>query len=173
MKKIALSAAILMGACGSVYAQDPGVYIGVKGGSFRVDVTEADTNNPTAKGFVLGYNLGNGPAIEFERNSSDTFSASQYVYYYGNVTAEGEIETTALYFAYRSEGTFFFKVKGGILKEDVKLNTYGERFNDSDTGLTMGAGLGFNLGNVAQIEAEYTIIEQDVGYLSLGLNLRF
>ncbi|RLU01013.1 MAG: hypothetical protein D9N11_12150, partial [Ketobacter sp.] len=120
MKKIALSAAILMGACGSVYAQEPGVYIGVKGGSFRVDVEEVDTNNPTAKGFILGYNLGKGPAIEFEHNKSDTFTASQYGYY----GAEGDIETTALYFAYRSEGTVFFKVKGGILKEDVKADGY-------------------------------------------------
>ena len=169
MKKIALSAAILMGACGSVYAQDPGVYIGVKGGSFRVDVTEADTNNPTAKGFVLGYNLGKGPAIEFERNKSDSFNISQYGYY----GADGDITTTALYFAYRSEGSVFFKVRGGILKEDVKLDGYYNNADESDTGLTVGAGFGFNLGDVAQIEAEYTIIEQDVGYLSLGLNLRF
>lgn len=167
MKKIALSAAILMGACGSVYAQDPGVYIGVKGGSFLIDAEEMDTNNPNARGFVLGYNLGEGPAIEFERNSSDSFYAG-YLYYY---PIEGEIETTALYFAYRSEGAFFFKVKGGILKEDVKFKENGR--TESDTGLSVGGGLGFNLGDVAQLEAEYTIVEQDVSYLSLGFNLRF
>ena len=172
MKKIALSAAILMGACGSVYAQDPGVYIGVKAGSFRIDAEELDSNNPNGRGFVVGYNLGEGPAIEFEHNKSDTFHAGLDGYYYGP-TVEGEIETSALYFAYRSQGTAFFKVKAGVLKEDVSASAYSESADESDTGLSLGAGFGFNLGDVAQIEAEYTIIEEDVSFLSLGLNLRF
>ncbi|RLU01289.1 outer membrane beta-barrel protein [Ketobacter sp.] len=171
MKKFALSAAMLMAASGPLFAQDPGVYIGVKGGSFKIDAEELDSNDPNGKGFLVGYNLGNGAAIEFEHNKSDTFHAGLSGYYGPQV--EGEIETSALYFAYRSQGTVFFKVKGGILKEDVTAEAYGDSADESDTGLSVGAGFGFNLGDVAQIEAEYTIIEEDVGYLSLGLNLRF
>ncbi|MEC8811620.1 MAG: outer membrane beta-barrel protein [Pseudomonadota bacterium] len=171
MKKIALSAALLMAASGSVLAQDAGVYIGAKAGSFRIDAEELNSNNPNGRGFVLGYNLGDGPAIEFERNSSDTFYAG--LDRYSGPEVEGELETTALYFAYRSVGTAFFKVKAGILKEDVKAKGYSAAADESDTGLSVGAGFGFNLGDIAQVEAEYTIIEQDVSYLSLGLNLRF
>lgn len=172
MKNIALSAAILMAASGSVLAQDAGVYIGAKAGSFRIDAEELDSNNPNGRGFVLGYNLGDGPAIEFERNTSDKFYAGLSGYNYGP-EVEGELETTALYFAYRSQGTAFFKVKAGILKEDVKASAYSASANESDTGLSVGAGFGFNLGDVVQAEAEYTIIEEDVSFLSLGLNLRF
>ena len=53
------------------------------------------------------------------------------------------------------------------------MDGYFNNADVSDTGLSVGAGFGFNLGDVAQLEAEYTIIEQDVSYLSLGLNLRF
>jgi hypothetical protein len=34
-------------------------------------------------------------------------------------------------------------------------------------------GGGFNFGKMAQIEAEYTLIEEDVSYFSAGINLRF
>lgn len=169
MKKIALSAAMVMGACGSVYAQDPGVYVGVKAGSFQIDIDEFDTNDPNAKGFVVGYNLGEGPAIEFEHNKSDTFHVTENGYF----LADGDVTTNALYFAYRSQGSVFFKVKGGILIEDVSASGYSRSAEDSDTGLSVGAGFGFNMGEVAQLEAEYTVIEADIGYLSLGLNLRF
>lgn len=170
MKKILLASAIAMAACGSVYAQDQGVYVGVKGGSFQVDIENA--SDPTGGGFLLGYNFGKGPAIEFERNSSGSisFSGGQNFYY-----GSAEIETTALYFAYRSEGTVFFKVRAGLLKEDVTVNSSysGNDFGESDTGLSVGGGVGVNMGNIAQLEAEYTIIEQDVSLLSVGFNLRF
>ena len=166
MKKILLASAIAMAACGSAYAQDQGAYIGVKGGSYQVDVESA--SSPTGGGFLLGYNFGKGPAIEFERNSSGSisFSGGQNFYY-----GSAEIETTALYFAYRSEGTVFFKVRAG----DVTASSsyYGYDFGESDTCLSVGGGVGVNMGNIAQLEAEYTIIEQDVSLLSVGFNLRF
>lgn len=166
MKKLLLASAITMAACGAVQAQDAGVYIGAKGGIFLIDLEEA--SDPSGAGFLLGYNFGKGPAIEFEHTKSGGIDVGYGLYSYGTM----ELETNALYVAYRSEGTAFFKVKAGILQEDVKVKNYSFA-DESETGLSLGAGVGFNMGDIAQLEAEYTIIEQDASLVSLGLNLRF
>lgn len=168
MKKTILASAIAFMACSAAHADNEGVYIGVKGGSFQIDIEDA--SDPTGYGALIGYNFGRGPAIEFEYTNSDSINIGGGYggYYYGSL----EIETVALYFAYRTQGTVFFKARAGLLKEDVTSNQF-SKYNDSETGLSAGVGVGVNMGSVAQLEAEYTIIEQDVSLLSLGFNLRF
>lgn len=173
-------------AAAPVWADDnSGPYIGAKYGKFMIDVEEV--NEPTDGGFLLGYRFASGAAIEFERTQAQADIILENISV-GSV----DLETTALYFAYRTDGSVFFKVKAGLLKEDVSAEADGGSCyydyysgytycsggdttieEKDDTGLSVGIGAGVNLGSVAQIEAEYTIIEQDVSFLSLGLNLRF
>ena len=43
----------------------------------------------------------------------------------------------------------------------------------SDTGFSAGAGVGFRFNDHLSAEAEYTLIEADVDFLSLGINFHF
>lgn len=136
-------------------------YIGAKAGKMMSDANGfADTNN---LGVVLGYDiigvvLGD-VSVEGElTNSTGTASAPP-------PANDWEIQTAAAYAVFRSAGMVYFKGKAGVLHEKVKTQ---ER-TVNDTGTSIGAGVGLSVG-VAQFELEYTLIEQDVNYLSLTVN---
>ena len=174
----------LLLAAAPVWAdENSGPYIGAKYGQFYVDIEEV--NEPTDGGFLLGYRFGSGAAIEFEHTEAQADIILDHT-----IIGGIDLETNALYFAYRTPGTAYFKVKAGLLREKVTGEASGaDCYFDGyayycfsydtvieekdDTGLSIGLGGGVNIGSVAQLELEYTIIEQDVSFLSLGLNLRF
>lgn len=184
MKKAVFLPLVL--AAAPVLADDNGgVYVGAKYGKFMIDVEEA--TDPTDGGVLLGYRFKNGMAIEFEHTKAESDVLD------GNISVGTvKLTTNALYFAYRAGGAAFFKFKAGLLKEDVSgeatgqdcyYDYYGNNSycysstedagDENDVGLSAGIGAGVNIGSVVQMEVEYTIIEQDVSFLSAGLNLRF
>ena len=179
MKK-AVFLPLLLAAAPVLAEQDnTGPYLGAKYGKFMIDVEEA--TDPTDGGFVLGYRFRHGMAVEFEHTQTTADVVVDHI-----SVGEVELKTNAVYFAYRSEGNVYFKAKAGLLNEKVSGKAsygycdyydcyyYSENVEEKDdTGLSAGIGFGFNLGPVVQFEAEYTIIEQDVSFLSAGLNLRF
>lgn len=59
------------------------------------------------------------------------------------------------------------KGKAGYLREDLKISGPGGSVSDNESGLSLGGGIGFMLGS-SRLELEYTIIEADVNYLSVG-----
>ena len=170
MKKLVLAPLFAMAVSHGAFAQDhAGPYIGAKYGKFMIDVEEA--NEPTDGGFLLGYNFGNGASLEVEHDETTVELSSvggYYYYYYGSL----DLKTTALYVAFRTPGDAYLKAKLGVLKEDI-TSDYGSSYDKSDSGLSAGIGAGFNAGDVVQLEVEYTVIEQDVSFLSAGINLRF
>lgn len=170
MRIAVLASAIILMVCGAARAGNEGIYVGVKGSSVQINLDDA--SHPAAYGGLIGYNFGNGPAMELEYNKSETINigtgyGSHYAYY-GSL----DIQTIALYFTYRSQGPVFFKARAGILQEEVSSDRALDA-DERDTGLSVGVGAGVNLGSVVQLEGEYTYVEQDVSLLSLGLNLRF
>jgi outer membrane immunogenic protein len=66
------------------------------------------------------------------------------------------------------------KAKIGVISEDIDKNySFGVASeSNSDTGLSFGVGAGFALTPQVSIEGEYTVIEQDVDLLSLGLTFK-
>ena len=74
------------------------------------------------------------------------------------------IDTQAIFGAFRTAGPVYLIAKAGFLREEVEIGPVSE----DDTGLAAGIGVGFSVG-VAQLELEYTQVEEDVGYLSLGV----
>ena len=130
---------------------------GAKTGPMMIDVSGID--DPTNIGLMVGYQQGvvlGDLAIEgeFTTSSSDGDLAGNKV----------SIDTMAVYAALRTAGPIYFKVKGGFLQEDVKIGSS----SDSDSGMSYGAGVGFGIG-ILQLELEYTQVEQDVSFLSLGV----
>ena len=158
----------------NTYADDKtGPYVGIKGGQFQIDINASDNiEDPSAFGFVAGFKFNRFIGLEFERNESDDAEVKSW---YSSVD-KLSITTTALYFVFRTPGDVYFKVKSGILREEVDTTCH-SCFNDdgseNDTGLSLGVGLGFMPVKSVSLEAEYTLIEEDVGYLSAGINFHF
>lgn len=65
----ALALAVSLPTFADTASADSGPYIGAKLGRLDIDIG-ADVEDPSMKGFILGYNFGSW-AVELERNSGD------------------------------------------------------------------------------------------------------
>ncbi len=169
MKIRGLSAALLL-AISPMLSHAGGYYGGLKVGAMMNDVSGFD--NGTNIGLNLGYafdDYGNGPAIEGEY----TTGASNGDLNILGVTGDWDVDTFALYGAYRFGGDLYGKVKLGYLNEHASASVPGASFSGTDNGASAGIGAGWQLSPQTAIEAEYTIIESDVNFLSLGFNYTF
>lgn len=155
---------------GPVLAAGNPFYVGVKGGTMMVDLSEYD--NASSAGVLLGYRITDDTSgsVAVEAEFTDSSSADITVL---GMTGKWDINTFAGYLAYRSPGDLYFKGKIGYLNEDLNVNIVGANISGSDSGLSIGVGGGFKLGTNVALEAEYTVIEQDVNFLSLGVNFSF
>ena len=133
---------------------------GVKTGPMLVDVEGADvSDDPTNVGVSVGYELGvliGGLAVEAELTRS--LSAGSVA---GN---DLEISTQGLYASFTTAGPIYLKARVGIM--DASVDAGG--FSEDEGGETYGLGVGFSLG-LFRVELEYTSIDDDVNFISLGL----
>jgi len=144
------------------------LYIGAKGGVMSIS-NDIPFDDATSIGILLGANIQNsGIAIEGELTT--TVSAADHK---TNSNTELDIYTLAIYGVYRSSGDFYFKGKGGLVYEYLKISGFVLPLEGEDLGLSLGAGGGFRINDNATLELEYTIIESDIDYISLGINFAF
>ncbi|PCJ20505.1 MAG: hypothetical protein COB04_04425 [Gammaproteobacteria bacterium] len=132
-----------------------GIYFGLKTGALEVDVSGFNFDTPV--GLYGGFAPGVW-GIEFEVvTASGDFSG-----------VDLDFDSLAVYGVYRSEGEIYIKGKGGFLRQEVSVNTSGfGRFNETDTGVSFGVGVGARIDNIS-FEAEYTFIEEDATLFSVG-----
>ena len=157
-----------MGLSGTALAEDSPWYVGVHAGQVSVDQSDFDSTNGI--GFMLGYKVNNLVSIEGALTSTGED---------GDWTVQGvqgswDMYTAAFYAAFRSSGNLYFKGKLGYLYENVNASISG-LFSDSasDSGFSYGVGAGWKIGDGLGLELEYTIIEEDIDFISLGVNLGF
>lgn len=164
MKKLIATA--LLGAgllAGTAQAEQVGgLYVGITGGVDKIDVDDlpgVDFDDGDVVGVLAGMRFANGLAIELAgaQSEADTSLGCQL-----------DLDTLALYGAWRSSGTVYFKARVGLLKEEADLCGASE----DDSGLSLGAGAGVRFGMVA-VEAEYTVVEEDVGRAAVNVVVNF
>ena len=81
------------------------------------------------------------------------------------------ISSASVYGVYKSPGDLYAKTKLGLLWEEIaSLN---EEFTIKDPGVSTGIGLGYRFSNSLSAEIEYTFVEEDVDFYSLGINYSF
>lgn len=158
MKKL-IPLFILLAASPVIAEENSGFYLGVKTGVLDIDIAYFDADTP--KGIVFGYQHGTF-GIELEANFADID--------YNIMDSRGstDFRSMALYGVYRSEGDIYFKGKAGILNEEIKTSYLSE----DDTGFSAGIGAGAKFGSMT-IEAEYTLIESNVNFFSVGASFYF
>lgn len=173
MKYTNLIAALATSLCFSVTAQAAGSpwYLGVKAGQMMVDVDGLD--DASNIGITGGYRLANFSlgsfALEAEYSNSTSKGEAKIL----NFTGDWDVKTLAFYGVYRSAGDVYFKGKAGYLDEDVSITIAGFSVAGSDSGLSLGLGGGWRISASSSLEVEYTVIEEDIDFLSIGYNYNF
>lgn len=155
--KVLVAGAMVFGLGQSAQAAD--WYFGVTAGPMMIDTPSL--NDPTNVGLLLGreWSVGLGDVGlegEFTATIDEGSLGGQDV----------SISTQALYAAFRSAGALYLIGKVGVLREEVEIGAA----SATDTGASVGAGVGLSLG-IARVELQYTVIESDVAYVSLGLRI--
>ena len=144
------------------------LYFGVKGGMMMNDISGfGDAINI---GGVVGAPVNHLPqgTISVEGELTTTLSKGDVNYFGYN--GNWDITTLAGYGVFRTNGPMYLKAKAGYLFEDVGVSIGGIPASGSDSGLSFGVGGGMRLAGGQSVEIEYTIIESDVNFLSVGLN---
>jgi len=150
---------ILVGLLGMVAAApvSAGWFFGAKTGPMLIDV--GGISDTTNTGIVVGYDIGAVVAdLALEGEITTTTSSGEALGF------DVDVDTQALYLAFRTGGPIYFKAKGGFVNEEVSIGPV----STSDTGVSYGIGLGFGIG-IAQLELELTTIEQDIAFFSVGV----
>lgn len=158
---------------GPAYAAPPlnPIYFGIKAGTMDAD----------ADGFKDASNLGLFAGYTFTQDATGELSAEgEYTRTFdkgdvraGPVRGDWDVESLAGYLAYRTAGSVYVKAKGGYLWRDISVDGLGRGIEGSDTGFSYGAGVGGRFSNKAGIEIEYTVIDDDISFLSLGYFTHF
>ena len=142
---------------------DLGPYFGVKAG--YMDADAPGHKEALNLGGLFGYRFFEEPhgsgAIEGEATITVVDGDK-------NAGGDWDINTTAIYFAYRTAGEVYLKGKAGFLQQNIG----GTSDVPDDTGLSFGFGVGWQATHKAGIEAEYTVLD-DVDFISIGFYSRF
>ena len=138
-----------------------GLTFGAKTGPMRLDgpgIKDDPTNAGVTVGTELGLVLGDiGVEGEFTTTMKDGKTT-------GTPSSNIDLDTMGIYATYRSPGFLYLKARTGFVRWDANVGNYSE----DDTVTSMGIGLGFSLG-ILQIELEYTEIDEDIDFISLGI----
>jgi len=143
-------------------------YLGLKGAQVKAESKKADYDDAVIAGVVLGYRFmrkeGRTGAVEIEL--TDTVSDGNV--FEKGITGRWDINTAAIYAAYRGAGEFYFKGRAGLIHANATVsNSIVNKFRHA-TGPSIGVGFGWKAGKHRFFEIGYTLIELDITYLSLG-----
>ncbi|SEA45905.1 outer membrane beta-barrel protein [Microbulbifer marinus] len=162
MRKIAKGVAALALVCSSAASAEGGYWGATVG---LMDIDQRNVDSPLNVGLRGGYTLPSGWGFEAEYTNS--LISGEADVFDGDVDVD--VQTLAGYGTYRSYGDLYFKGRLGVLYEDVSVG----RFSEDDTGISLGAGVGFNYSPNTNVELEYTVIEEDIGFWSGTVTLNF
>ncbi|MCK4585060.1 porin family protein [candidate division WOR-3 bacterium] len=173
MKRILILTLIVVFSC--VGISSAGLYVGAKSGLMMLDVPEVSDIIPI--GVLFGYSI--MPQIGVEGEFNYGIGGGDWEPFPG-ISIDYNIYTVAGYGAYRYiiGGVAYVKAKVGVIYENVTAEyKVGDiivmDLNASDTGLSFGGGIGFKFSEMIMAEAEFTLIEQNVNFISVGLNFNF
>jgi len=142
----------------STHSHASGLTFGAKAGPMQLDVP--DTEDPTNAGVAIGYEFGVGLGdLGFEGEFTTTVKDGKI----GGMNLN--IDTVGAYATYRSPGFIYLKGRVGYVGWDA-AQTLGN--SADDTSASFGLGLGFSL-KVIKFELEYTQIDDEIDFISLGI----
>jgi hypothetical protein len=150
--------------------QERTIYLGIKGGLMMPDISSLD--NAFNFGLQFGGYVHQDPKIgSFAIEGEATITLSDGDVSLGAIDGDWDVDVVAAYGVYRSPGEVYFKGKLGLAYEDVTVDYSGlGSASDDDFNISLGFGVGWNIPEQGSLELEYTIIEEDIDFLSLTYN---
>lgn len=167
-RQILMGGFLALSLATTAQAEQP-FYIGGKVGVLQAE--EARLGEVTQGAVVLGLRPAGSPfGLEAE------FSGSLDKGEIKNSTAEWDMDTLGLFLTARTPGDFYVKGRGGVIRRDVsyrgEFGPFLVKSRDKEDSEAWGAGLGWDVG-AATVEAEYTRIDKDFDFYSVGVNAKF
>lgn len=147
------------------------LYFGLKAGAMDVDGTQDAASNV---GVLAGYKFHEDERGAFfgEGEYSRTFSDGEADAIAGS--GDYDVETLSAYGGFRSAGQLFWKAKAGLSWWDYSVDGAAPGTGeDDDVSFSFGVGAGWRLNEDTGIEAEYTVVDSDIDFLSVGVIARF
>jgi len=148
-------------------------YIGVKGGPLIIGHGIPFNDDGVMLSILFGHDFaGNGWAVEGEFGTTVSKATSDR-------PGWGDLGVTTLgvYGVYRTSGRFYVKAKIGLLYEYLTSSVTnpgggGPTYDVDGPGMSIPIGIGGGIRVTDRLitELEYTMVEADIGYASLGLN---
>ena len=172
---ILVALAALLSFTGVSHAKQGDTYGGVKTGFMLVNISGVEDIIPI--GLNYGYEIKKNISIEGEFNYG--LLGGKWTPIAGAPSVDFKIWTLAGYAVYRYDldPKIYLKGKAGLLYENLTASTsFGASTysaTSSGIGLSFGGGGGFKLDSKTSMEAELTIIESDIMYLSFGVIRKF
>ncbi|TCK16994.1 outer membrane protein with beta-barrel domain [Thiogranum longum] len=156
----------------SSQAMAEGFYAGAKAGWMDPDIRGFD--EATNLGVQGGYTFGapdTGITWAVEAELTTTISD-------GDVQAFGssgnwDVDTQAIYGVLRIGDALYGKLRLGFLHEDASASVVGASADGSDSGVSGGLGGGWRANQQLSFELEYTMVEEDIDFYSVGMNFAF
>ncbi len=164
-KKLAILIVLLVFSAGPLHAAE--FYVGPKLGWMDPDVSGLDA--AFNMGALLGVEVVNND-IRYGAELEATGTVSDGDAPFGG---DWDVTTYAIYGVFKYGATAYFKAKVGYLYEDVSVSIAGFSASGDDSGLSGGAGVGYRFNDLVSLEGEFTVIEQDIFFYSLGVNFHF
>ncbi len=158
--------AVVNAQAASAQGVKPTPYIGGKLGLMMVDGSGFD--DAINAGALVGMTLNQVQAGSLAVEAELTLTLVD-----GEISGgpDWDVTTLAGYGVYRSNGPIYFKGKAGLVYWDFDLD--GFRGSSDDIDLSIGIGGGLKISDKAALELEYTIIESDLDFLSVGFKINF
>lgn len=167
--RVILASALALTFSGAALAQEKPFYIGVKPSIVNPDNDRLE--NATNGSVVLGFQIPQTP-FGIEAEAGTTLSDGDVK----NSSANWNMNTVGVFATARTPGDVYVKGRAGWFHRDVTVEAdtlFGTvKAKDKEDSEAWGAGIGWKLG-AANVEAEYTRVDQDFDFYSVGLNANF
>ncbi|HHH44739.1 MAG TPA: porin family protein [Gammaproteobacteria bacterium] len=148
-----------------------GVYLGPSVGIMDADANGFD--DATNAGVLLGYEFFSKQQFYLSVEGELTTTVSDGDVKIAGQKGDWDIDTRAAFLAARVGDTFYIKVRYGAAWSDVSVKVAGFSASDSDSSVSWGGALGWNITPEWALQADGTRIDSDVNYWSLGVLYRF
>ena len=162
---------ILIGAAVAAFAIQAGAgdnYVGAKYGITSVRDSGLGWDTGSSLGLLYGYDIPDND-IAIEAEFTTTVSSVDSTGTYGDL----DVTTLGVYAVFRNPGTFYFKGKAGLLYEYLNSSVGPIDVDEAAIVLSLGLGGGIRFNETLSAEIEYTFLEWDIAFASVGVNYSF
>jgi len=164
-----MPAVLLCALAGVVQAQSG--YLGASLGVMDADRSGFD--EATNAGLLAGYDLYTREVFSVALEGELTGTVSD-----GDLKASGrkgswELDTRALYAAFRLGERFYMKVRFGFAWTDLSARFEGESFKDSDSSVSWSGAAGWMITDNWGVQLDGSLVDTDTSYWNAGILYRF